>query len=197
VGARSPEALVSAARLLRRYHDATAGFAGRCPSGWMLPSRSPAEVICHGDFAPYNCVLDGERAVGMIDFDTAHPGPRVWDVAYCVYRWAPLSRPGNAEAFGTVAEQARQARLFCDAYGLPAECRRVLLSAAAGRLAALVDYMREQARAGHPSFQRHVGEGHDLLYLSDIGYFTAARDEIEAVLLPGDVPGGAGRDAGG
>ncbi|WP_405867085.1 phosphotransferase [Streptomyces sp. NBC_01515] len=41
----------------------------------------PVEVICHGDFAPYNCVFTGEGAVGLIDFDAARPGPRAWDLA--------------------------------------------------------------------------------------------------------------------
>ncbi|MFJ9374801.1 phosphotransferase [Streptomyces sp. NPDC101455] len=43
----------------------------------------PVEVICHGDFAPDNCVFTGEGAVGIVDFDAARPGPgpRAWDLA--------------------------------------------------------------------------------------------------------------------
>jgi len=29
--------------------------------------------------------------VALIDFDTAHPGPRIWDVAYAAYRFVPLT----------------------------------------------------------------------------------------------------------
>jgi aminoglycoside phosphotransferase (APT) family kinase protein len=67
-------ALESAARLLRAYHDATAGFAATAPrDGWQLPAVEPVEVLCHGDFAPYNCVLTGDTVTGMFDFDVADP----------------------------------------------------------------------------------------------------------------------------
>lgn len=74
--ASSAEALESAAALLREYHDATAGYAVNAPrEGWQVAAREPVEVICHGDYAPHNCVLDGTRTAGIIDFDFAHPGP--------------------------------------------------------------------------------------------------------------------------
>lgn len=170
-GARSEQALVSAARLLRQYHDATSGFAERHPKGWQLPSREPVEVVCHGDFGPHNCVLDGSRVVGVIDFDTAHPGPRLWDVAYAVYRFAPLAPDGK------LAEQARRARLFCDSYGLGAE-RAHLVPAVENRLDALVDLIRTRAAAGHPAFGRHLANGHVELYLRDREYVAAHRPEL-------------------
>ncbi|ANZ39077.1 aminoglycoside phosphotransferase [Lentzea guizhouensis] len=168
--ARSEEALVSAARLLRSYHDATVGF-GRS-GDWMLPAREPAEVVCHGDFAPYNCVLDGDTAVAMIDFDTAHPAPRRWDVAYALYRWAPLTHPDNGDGFGTVEQQAARAARFCDAYGL--EDRSNLAEAVADRLTALVEFMHAQADAGNAAFASHIADGHDRLYLRDIEYIRTS-----------------------
>jgi aminoglycoside phosphotransferase (APT) family kinase protein len=57
----------------------------------------PIEVMCHGDFAPYNVtIVDGE-AFGIIDFDTLHPGPKMWDIAYAVYRWVPFTNPANPD----------------------------------------------------------------------------------------------------
>ncbi|WP_290866248.1 phosphotransferase [Hamadaea sp.] len=64
----------------------------------------PAEVVCHSDAAPYNTVFRSGHPVALIDFDTAHPGPRVWDVAYAVYRFVPLGGPANHDRRGTVAE---------------------------------------------------------------------------------------------
>ena len=172
--ARSDEALVSAAKLLRRYHDATVGFAERHPKGWQLPSREPVEVVCHGDFAPHNCVLDGARVVGVIDFDTAHPGPRLWDVAYAVYRFAPLS-PEEP-----LVDQGRRAQLFCDSYGLGVE-RAHLAQAVENRLDALVDLIRTKATAGHPAFARHLADGHIEHYLRDRAYVAAHRAELTPV----------------
>jgi hypothetical protein len=86
----SEAALVTSARLLRHYHDAAATFPlDDTVDVWSQAHRAPVETVVHGDFAPYNCVYDGIAAVGLIDFDTAHPGPRVWDVASAVYRFAP------------------------------------------------------------------------------------------------------------
>ncbi|ANW19365.1 phosphotransferase enzyme family protein [Streptomyces clavuligerus] len=180
----SADALRTAAELLRAYHDSTVSLAGTAPSeGWMLPAREPAEVICHGDFAPYNCVLTGDRVTGVIDFDTAHPAPRLWDIAYAVYRWAPLTAPGSPDAHGTPDRQAARARAFCDHYGLAPSARARLLDTVVTRLHALVDFMRTQAAAGHPSFTRHLAEGHHLQYLGDAEYVTARRAVFERHLL--------------
>ncbi len=44
----SLEALQSAARLLREYHDVAKEYVTNAsPDGWMLPAASPAEVMCH------------------------------------------------------------------------------------------------------------------------------------------------------
>ncbi len=32
------------------------------------------------------------KPVGIIDFDVAAPGPRLWDIAYTLYTCVPLSR---------------------------------------------------------------------------------------------------------
>lgn len=181
--AASHEALVSAARLLRAYHDATADYAAAHAEGWQLPVRPPVEVVCHSDFAPYNCVLDGTTAVGMIDFDTAHPGPRVWDVAYSVYRWAPLTDPTNADGFGTIEQQAARARDFCDAYGLGDADRTILADTIVDRLEALVELIRTRAAAGDAAFRAHLEDGHDRLYLRDVAHVREHRETITARLL--------------
>ena len=54
-------------------------------------------MICHNDYAPYNLVFRDGRLVGVIDFETAAPGPRAWDLAYLAYRLVPLAAPGNPD----------------------------------------------------------------------------------------------------
>lgn len=80
-----PAVLEDAARLLRSWHDATAGFP-RDGALWRQPVREPAEVVCLNDVAPYNMVHDDGRLVGLIDVDMASPGPRAWDLGYLAYR---------------------------------------------------------------------------------------------------------------
>ena len=109
--------LEEAARRLRIYHDATVGFS-RAGRRWRLPAHAPDEVVCHNDFAPYNLVFRGRRPAGVIDFDTASPGPRVWDLAYLAYRLVPLAAPGNPDAPASPDdERRRRLELACTANG--------------------------------------------------------------------------------
>ncbi|MDG4808766.1 phosphotransferase [Micromonospora sp. WMMD1120] len=178
--AASAEALATAARLLRAYHDATVEYARHAPrDGWQVAATEPVEVICHGDYAPHNCVLDGDRVVGIIDFDHAQPGPRRWDVAYAAYRWVPMTAPGNADGFGTTAEQAARLRFFCDEYGLDDAGRAGLVDTVAARLHALVDFMRTQAGAGNRAYAGHLADGHHVQYLADAAYVRDQRAVFE------------------
>ena len=59
------------------------------------------------------------RPVGLIDFDTAGPGPRIWDVAYAAYRFVPLVDHAYAREIGMMHhDPSRRLALFCNAYGL-------------------------------------------------------------------------------
>jgi hypothetical protein len=183
--AASVAALKSAAELLRRYHDAVSTFSLEAtdPEKWMLPPRPPTEIVCHGDFAPYNVVLNGTRAVGLIDFDTAHPGPRTWDIAYALYRWAPFTNPDNPDGFGSVQDQIERARHFCEAYGLASEARRGLADLMVLRLQALIDFMVAQAKADNEVFVANVEDGHHTAYLADIKYLGVHRSQIDDGLV--------------
>ena len=182
--ASSADALISAAELLRSYHDTSASFVSKLKGNepWLLPAREPMEVICHGDYAPYNVVLEGNRAVAIIDFDTAHPGPRTWDIAYALYRWAPLTNPDNPEGFGSEEEKVNRCRLFCDVYGLSKARRGGLISIVVERLQYLVEFMQSEADAGNEAFRANIADGHHLTYLADIDYLKANGESIQAGL---------------
>jgi len=172
---RSEQALKSAGKLLRRYHDAPRYFlnANTLNLPWMFPARQPVEVMCHGDFAPYNVTHRGAEIVGLFDFDTAHPAPRIWDVAYAVYRWAPLTGAHNSETFGTLEEKIGRAKLFCVAYRLSAEDWDQLVPMVITRLNGLIEHMYVQAAAGNETFAAHIRDGHDQLYKGDIEFVLA------------------------
>jgi len=110
-----PRVIDDAAGWLRAFHDATLDFP-REGRQWMFAPREPAEVICHGDFAPYNMVFADGRLIGVIDYETVGPGPRAWDLAYLAYRLVPLAAPGNPDLPPRDDAEARLARL-CEAYG--------------------------------------------------------------------------------
>jgi hypothetical protein len=173
---RTDEILVSSARLLRRIHDATEDVAQTWQSGWQSPIREPIEVICHGDFAPYNCVFDRGKLIGVIDFDNAHPGSREWDLAYALYRFSPITDPSNPESYGTIPDQCRRVRLFCDEYGL--QERSQIVQSIKSRIAYMADYLRQGAAKGDKRIQANIDEGHLEIYTIDYAYLDAHREQF-------------------
>ena len=104
--------------LLRRFHDATIGFSLPENIVWHNAIAAKGEVVCHGDAGPYNIIFRNNEPVAMIDFERATPGPRIWDIAFVVYRFAPLCdspKQGFTPAF--LEHVARRIRLFLNAYG--------------------------------------------------------------------------------
>ncbi|WP_320774008.1 phosphotransferase [Streptomyces sp. CRN 30] len=102
----SDESLAAAARLVREFHDLTAG----------TPLAGDREVVCHNDLSPRNTVyrpVEGRlRPVAFLDWDLAAPGPRLHDVAHVCWQYAGLGPAADA------ADAARRVRLIADGYGL-------------------------------------------------------------------------------
>jgi Ser/Thr protein kinase RdoA (MazF antagonist) len=130
--------------------------------------------------ATYNSVFRQGRPVAFIDFDTAHPGPRVWDVAYAAYRFVPLHHPADGDGL-PVAEQARRLRLFAGAYGLGDADREALVDTARARLAHLVRFMRERAAAGDAAFAGHVARGDDRFYETNMAHLARHAAELAPI----------------
>ncbi len=149
-----PVLVQEAGSLLRRMHDASVPLLGQ-PAVWQLPAHEPVEVVCHNDVAPYNMVFHQQHLVGVIDFDTASPGPRIWDLAYLAYRLAPFAEDAGDAAPG-MASRLERLDLLIDAYGqsfLPADVLRV----AADRLVDLARYTdRRAVEADRPDLSDHA-----------------------------------------
>ena len=182
----SAEALCSAAVLLRQYHDATVSFLQENQFEdlkWLLPTKEPQEVICHGDFAPYNVSLNENIVVGIFDFDTAHPAPRIWDIAYAVYCWAPF-KTDPYDTLGNLKTQSICAKQFCDSYGLSQDSRIQLVDMMIIRLQELVNFMQKRADEGDEKFQKNLQNGHHLAYQKDIDYLEFNKEYIVISLRP-------------
>jgi hypothetical protein len=171
--------LLDAARLLRRFHDATAGWRSPPDAAWQFvyPDAARHEVICHNDIAPYNAVFVGGRLRGVIDFDTAGPGPRRWDIAHAAYRFVPL----HGESPWAPTDQARRLRRFCDAYGLAD--REGLVEEIERRVRALGDLIRERADRGDPTFRRLLAERHAAFYGREVAYLRRQRPLLDGALV--------------
>jgi hypothetical protein len=110
----SDQSLGLVARLVRQFHDLTAG----------TPLAGEHEVVCHNDLSPKNTVYrdlgEGLRPVALIDWDIAAPGSRIHDVAHMCWQYVGLG-PDVVD----VANAGRRVRLICDSYGLPGRGRLV------------------------------------------------------------------------
>jgi Ser/Thr protein kinase RdoA (MazF antagonist) len=137
---RTDETLVGVARLLRRLHDATLGFAAPADAPWAFLVGAPrtGDVICHNDVGPWNTVFVDGRPSAFIDWDGAAPGPRLWDIAYALYRFVPFVPDEVCPIIGWPGppDRAGRTRLFCEAYGL--EERAGLLETMSRRIEAMI-----------------------------------------------------------
>jgi aminoglycoside phosphotransferase (APT) family kinase protein len=81
--------------LLRRYHDTFA-----------------SDVICHGDYGPWNLVWRDDLPIALIDFDNAYAGDPGDDVGYALRMFVSYG-------FGpwTPEESVRRTRVALAAYG--------------------------------------------------------------------------------
>lgn len=109
---------------------------------------NPAEgddIIVHHDLAPWNLVIGGTGAYASFDWDCAAPGSRLWDVAYAMHGFVPLS----ANPAWQRADAAARLRAFADAYGLAEPERRDLVPMLTRRTRSMYDFLRAQAMAGN------------------------------------------------
>lgn len=176
---RKIETVQLAARMLREYHDATLDFKRSEDDFWFLTYQGDLdlEVICHNDFAPYNVTFNAHKPVGIIDFDTACPAPRVWDVAYAVYRFVPLSEEvylpdqGRYRKYDKAFDALERRILlkeFLNVYDV--EQTSHVMGNVILRLQALVELFAKECKKENPAFIRMKEEGHDAFYRNEIEF---------------------------
>ncbi len=164
----SDDLLEQVGATLRRLHDVSGGLPKEL-TGWQRDPVPPADVVCHGDVAPYNVVCREGRLIALIDWDFAVPAPAGWDLGYAAYRWVSLTPPDHQDGRrADVVEQRRRLELFCRAYGgvRPQE----VLAWAVRRLDDLVDYSLAQAARGDVRFVATTAAGHVYLYRRDAAW---------------------------
>src|SRR5882757_3916309 len=99
--ALQPDGVKAMARLLREYHDAVADWNPSHEPTWADGTRGtggPDELICHGDFGPWNIVWQNHRPVGLLDWEYANPARPVQDIAWALQFLAPFRDDHTATA---------------------------------------------------------------------------------------------------
>jgi hypothetical protein len=96
--------VAAALRLLRRYHDTFEG-----------------DVVCHGDFGPWNLVWRERLPAAIIDFDGVYRGDASEDVGYALRMFV-----GYGLADAPPAELVARTVVALDAYGATFDVPRIL-----------------------------------------------------------------------
>jgi hypothetical protein len=197
VWAAADGVLASVARLVRRLHEASRGyaadrgFAAPAGSAWRrdlvrveAPIKDPEpELVSHADVTPQNVVVRDGIAVGLVDFDLAGPVTRLLEVYNTAMHWVPLRAPEDIwPTWRGVVDQEARLRLFVDAYGLSAVERAGLPDLGIAR--AEVTWLRMKASA------EQLGGGWARMWAGGVGdairrrqaWLAARRDDFVAIL---------------
>ena len=170
--------LALVARLIRDLHDAAASFVSPPDARWNVPIRPDSEeLITHHDLAPWNLVIGADWV--FIDWDNAGPGSRLWDVAYAIHGFVPMS----ADPQWQRADAAARLRVFADAYGLDEGQRHRLVPMLAARTRSMHDFLRDQAALGTEPWATHWRTGHGDVWRCDADYLEARQAQWAAALL--------------
>jgi hypothetical protein len=180
----SEDALTTSAHLLRSYHDATVDLVDS-DAAWVYayPDRAKQEVICHNDFGAYNIVFKDMRAVGIIDFDLAGPGPRLKDIAYAAYWMTPLSLGAeDMKPFSEADMQAgsRRLKMFCECYGIAADEDFLEMIGAVLRL--MGDEAHAKKMVGEAAAAKLIAGGHLLGWQGEAKSFQQNRHRLAQCL---------------
>jgi hypothetical protein len=136
------EVVAAIGRLLRRAHDAQAGFAPPPEPGWIQSVEERPEAIGHLDLFWTNVIFRDGLPAALIDWELAAPTSRTLEVALAATYWAGIRIDEQLEQWGIPLERrGERLRLLCDSYGLDAYQRTGLLDA-------LIAHRRSRLRRG-------------------------------------------------
>lgn len=189
--------LESVAVLLRRLHEASAGYAAdrgfSAPLGsvWRrdlvvvpgLPPEPAPELVAHLDVTPQNVVVRKGSAVGLIDFDLAGPTTRLLDVYNTAMHWVPLRPPADLWPGWQGVDQPRRLRLVADAYGLSEGQRRAMPDLAIARCDITWARMKASAEQLGGGWARMWEEGVGDRIRERRAWLVETRDELLAALV--------------
>ena len=174
-----PARLAAVARLVRDLHDAVAGFVPPPDARWnvLIPADGD-EIIAHHDLAPWNLVVDGE-VLTLLDWDCAAPGTRLWDLAYALHGFLPLSAAADQQRDDT----RQRLRLFVDSYGLDEDERTRLVPLLARRTRSMHDFLAAGAQRGDEPWTTLWREGHGRAWADDAAWTEQREEQWRSALL--------------
>jgi hypothetical protein len=165
--------------LIRNFHDAVAGFVPPPDARWqaLIPADGD-EIVAHHDLAPWNLVVNEQQCV-FIDWDVAAPGTRLWDLAYAMHGFVPLS----ADPAHHRDDAGRRLRLIADAYGLDESERIHIVPLLARRASSMHAFLADRAAQSVQPWARLWQEGHGYVWRADAEYMAEREQQWRQALL--------------
>lgn len=175
------DALIDLARLLRRFHEATASMDLRDASDWASDWADAlgGPVVCHNDLFPENAVFRDGRVIALIDFDMAAPGRPLWDVAIAAQEWSPLNAPEARRDHPRHLDGVARLRRFARAYGVEPDHASQLVDLIFAERRQSLAHIRDEVAAGNPAWVNHWHEsGGEERAIADDAWLEQQRDAL-------------------
>jgi len=180
----SDEVLRGVAQLLRRYHEAAAGFDVTTQHWtWVPPAPFDGLLACHNDLNLDNVIFRNRRAVALIDFDLASPGSVAWDVAGAIRLWAPL-RPDRYIHDARRGTTMERLRTFVDAYDPPDVDAELLVWAVLLNHDWMYQLIEEGAKEGNAGFADYWRQAARRIAATRTWYDAAHAQLVRALAEP-------------
>lgn len=184
----SDDTLIAIARFMKKLHAVSEGFlptAKKHQWASSLFNKKQWETICHNDAALWNFVFSKTTVIGLFDFDTACPGPRLWDIALTLYSLVPLTPHEPDSILGKNVpyqtskhrhKRQKRIQLFFNAYGIP--CPKDCIPWSIRRIQVdFCDYMTKGAAKGDENAIRMIREGHLAYYQKVLSFMKEHEHE--------------------
>lgn len=125
-------------RWTKEFHLAQVGFDD--PGPWRYGGEVRHSITGHNDLAPYNACFEGDRLVGVFDWDIAGPATVLMDLGVLAWGAVPLFRDVGATL------TAHRLEVLADAYDGPHAAD--ILRAVPDRMRQSIDGIRQSERLG-------------------------------------------------
>jgi hypothetical protein len=179
--------LPGVARLVRRLHDASEGYAAPArpaPPGRPQPAFPDGEprIFAQRDVTPQNTVFRDGVAWGLIDFDLCDWTTRSLDLANTAVHWVPMSDPADRAAVYAEIDVPARIALLLDGYGRDVISADQFLHASELRFAGSYAVMRWSAENLGGGWARMWDEGVGDVIQRRQAWFASVRDDLARAL---------------
>ncbi len=115
------DGLIKLGKFARAFHDAAASFVPDPGAVWVSGRRplGAGEIVCHGDFAPWNIIWRDDAPVALIDWDDAEPALPISELGQLAFFVVPMRDDAHCLecGFASPPDRAHRLRVLLEAYG--------------------------------------------------------------------------------